>query len=228
MSWDLLSTDYTDATWSGYQKYTMISNSDGTVSFVDVTTYTDKENSFFGAKDANAINQALNYIMSMLENGTDLYEEFQKYFETQKSTFESSASSVVENVRSLSNSEYNSFVNYLATLKTTASSDITAIEQEFEKEITAYESEQMALFTAWFNEVKNQLSTDVAGNLQNEITELEERLSNLETMCLTNEFTAPVAVDDSTVLIDDLGYAIVADWSYVTDVAIDSTPINNS
>ena len=72
MAWKLLPTDYTDAVWSGLKRYTQVDNSDGTVSFNDVTTYTNKEKSFFGAKDANRMNEALNYIMSMLENGTNL------------------------------------------------------------------------------------------------------------------------------------------------------------
>lgn len=37
--------------------------------------------------------EALNYIMSMLENGTNLYEEFQTYFTTQKELFKSSGDS---------------------------------------------------------------------------------------------------------------------------------------
>lgn len=53
MAWKLLPTDYTDAVWSGLKRYTQVDNSDGTVSFNDVTTYTNKEKSFFGAKDAN-------------------------------------------------------------------------------------------------------------------------------------------------------------------------------
>ena len=71
MTWKLLPTDYTDAVWSGLKRYTQVDNSDGTVSFNDVTTYTNKEKSFFGAKDANRMNEALNHIMSMLEN--DIY-----------------------------------------------------------------------------------------------------------------------------------------------------------
>lgn len=55
MAWKLLPTDYTDAVWSGLKRYTQVDNSDGTVSFNDVTTYTNKEKSFFGAKDANRI-----------------------------------------------------------------------------------------------------------------------------------------------------------------------------
>lgn len=76
MAWKLLPTDYTDAVWSGLKRYTQVDNSDGTVSFNDVTTYTNKEKSFFGAKDANRMNEALNYIMSMLENGTTCMRSF--------------------------------------------------------------------------------------------------------------------------------------------------------
>ena len=69
MAWKLLPTDYTDAVWSGLKRYTQIDNSDGTVSFNDVTAYTNKEKSFFGAKDANRMNEALNHIMSIFDTG---------------------------------------------------------------------------------------------------------------------------------------------------------------
>lgn len=215
MSWTLLPTDYTDAVWSGLKKYSQVDNSDGTVSFQDVTVYTNKEKSFFGAKDANRMNEALNYIMSMLENGTDLYEEFQTYFTTQQNLFESSANKVIENVRTLTNSEYDSFKTYLADLKKEGDSSLAIIEQTYEEHMTTYESEQKALFDTWFANIKDQLSDDVAGGLQNQITELDEKLALLEHMTLQNDFTAPLTVDDgSTLLVDDLGFAIVADWKY--------------
>jgi hypothetical protein len=44
----------------------MITNSDGTVSFEDVTVYTNKDNSYFGAKDANAINTEINTLNNCL------------------------------------------------------------------------------------------------------------------------------------------------------------------
>lgn len=65
-----LPTDYTDATWTGNRKYKMINNSDGTVSFEDVTEYTNKENSFFGASDANAMNAAVNELNTNLTSTT--------------------------------------------------------------------------------------------------------------------------------------------------------------
>ena len=215
MAWTLLPTDYTDAVWSGLKKYSQVDNSDGTVSFQDVTVYTNKEKSFFGAKDANRMNEALNYIMSMLESGTDLYEEFQTYFTTQKQLFESSGNKGIENVRALTNAEYDSYVTYVEDLKERGDSSLAEIEQTYEKHMTSYESEQKKAFDTWFDTIKGQLSEDVAGSLQNQTTELDERLSALEHMVLKNDFTAPLTVDNSgTLLVDDLGFAIVADWKY--------------
>ena len=215
MAWILLPTDYTDAVWSGLKKYSQVDNSDGTVSFQDVTVYTNKEKSFFGAKDANRMNEALNYIMSMLESGTDLYEEFQTYFTTQKQLFESSGNKVIENVRALTNAEYDSYVTYVADLKERGDSSLAEIEHTYEEHMTSYESEQKKAFDTWFDTIKGQLSEDVAGSLQNQTTELDERLSALEHMVLKNDFTAPLTVDNSgTLLVDDLGFAIVADWKH--------------
>lgn len=205
MAWKLLPTDYTDAVWSGLKRYTQVDNSDGTVSFNDVTTYTNKEKSFFGAKDANRMNEALNYIMSMLENGTNLYEEFQTYFTTQKELFKSSG-----------NSSYQELTQYFVNLKAQGDSSLAQIEKTYEEHMTTYESEQTAAFNTWFAGIKGKLNEDIAGSLQNQITEVDERLAALEHMTLKNLFTVPVAIDNTgtTLLADDLGNAIVADWKY--------------
>lgn len=215
MAWQMLPTDYTDAVWAGLKRYTEITNDDGTVSFQDVTQYSNRDNSFFGAQDANRMNEALNTIMSMVESGTDLYEEFQTYFTTQKQLFESAGNKVIENVRALTNAEYDSYVTYVADLKERGDSSLAEIEQTYEEHMTSYESEQKKAFDTWFDTIKGQLSEDVAGSLQNQTTELDERLSALEHMVLKNDFTAPLTVDNSgTLLVDDLGFAIVADWKY--------------
>ena len=63
---------------------------------------------------------------------------------------------------------------------------------------------------------EGKLNEDIAGSLQNQITEVDERLAALEHMTLKNLFTVPVAIDNTgtTLLADDLGNAIVADWKY--------------
>ena len=87
MSFELLPTDYKDISYTGNRKYNKINNDDGTISFQDVTAYENRDKAFFGAKTANKMNEALNSIMTALENGTDLYGEFQRFFEKQKGEF---------------------------------------------------------------------------------------------------------------------------------------------
>lgn len=194
MAWELLPVDYTDAVWAGLKRYNQINNEDGSVSFQDITSYTGKEKSFFGAKDANRMNEALNTIMSMVENGTDLYTAFQNYFAEQKTLFEQEA-----------DSKATEFDNYTDNL-----------EQEYKVSMAAFESQQQQICNAWFQAMKDQLSKDAAGNLQNQCTELDERLTLLEQMTMQNDFSAPLATDDEaiTLIVDDLDYAILADWKY--------------
>lgn len=206
MAWSLLPTNYTDAVWNGLKKYKKVDNTDGTVSFNDVTAYTNKETSFFGAKDANKMNGALNYIMSMLENGTDLYEEFTTYFENQKKLFKTSG-----------DTSYNELKQYFTVLKSNGDASLDTIEKDYKSRMNAYESEQKTAFNSWFGNLKDQLSTNVAGNLQNQCTELDERLAALERMTIQNEYSAPIVVNESesaVLLVDDDGDAIVADWKY--------------
>ena len=194
MAWELLPVDYTDAVWAGLKRYNQINNEDGSVSFQDITAYTGKEKSFFGAKDANRMNEALNTIMSMVENGTDLYTAFQNYFAEQKTLFEQEA-----------DSKATEFDNYTDNL-----------DQEYKASMAAFESQQQQIYNAWFQAMKDQLSKDAAGNLQNQCTELDERLTLLEQMTMQNDFSAPLATDDEaiTLIVDDLDYAILADWKY--------------
>lgn len=72
MAWENLPTNYKNAKWAGLKKYRQISNTDGTVSFEDVTIYTDKEDSFFGAEDANRMNDTVNNIVTVGIKQTNL------------------------------------------------------------------------------------------------------------------------------------------------------------
>ena len=64
MAWERLRTDYKDAVWPGLKRYVLIDNGDNTISLQDVTIYTVYDESFFGALDANRINEAINRIMA--------------------------------------------------------------------------------------------------------------------------------------------------------------------
>lgn len=71
MVWTDLPTNYKDAVWNGNRKYRQINNSDGTVSFEDVTVYSQKDDSFFGAADANQMNAAMNELAENMESVED-------------------------------------------------------------------------------------------------------------------------------------------------------------
>lgn len=206
MAWERLPVNYTDAVWSGLKRYSMVNNEDGTVSFQDVTVYSHKENSFFGAKDANRMNEALNTIMSMLENGTDLYTAFQDYFATQKTLFEQTATAT-----------QTGFEEYVADLKAEGDEIIETIKTDYRDEITEFEAAQEQVFNTWFELIKGQLSSDIAGNLQNQITENGERITLFEYMAQNNDYVAPITTDDgdnTAILVDDLGNALIANWKY--------------
>ena len=99
MSFQLLPTDYKDISFNGNRKYNKIQNDDGTISFQDVTVYQNRDKAFFGADTANKMNEALNTIMTALEHGTDLYGEFQKFFEKQKGEFRKGADANLDELK---------------------------------------------------------------------------------------------------------------------------------
>lgn len=99
MSFQLLPTDYKDISFTGNRKYNKIQNDDGTISFQDVTVYQNRDKAFFGADTANKMNGALNTIMTALEHGTDLYGEFQNFFEKQKGEFRKGADANLDELK---------------------------------------------------------------------------------------------------------------------------------
>lgn len=257
MAWTNLPTNYTDATWSGNKKYNITDDSsgDGTKNITDVTSYTNRENSFFGAKDANKMNTALNYIMNALENGTDLYEDFQTYFTNQKAAFKTQADSVisatqseadtkyaeltdyvdtlksqatsaVNSLRSDSNTAYNGLVDYINQLESDGNSKMTSVETSFESTMTEYERLQKEAFDTWFTNIKNQLSDDVATSLQSRLTDIDDRLDRFANMIVQNDYYAPLAVSDGVVLTDGVGNIFVADWHMATTENVSDTALS--
>lgn len=205
MAWEMLPTNYTDAVWSGLKKYQLINNNDSTVSLQDVTVYSKREQSFFGSKEANRMNEALNTLMSMVESGTDLYETFQTYFNTQKERFTESV-----------DQKSSEFSDYADGLKTQGDQIIEGIKTDYREEMDTYEEQQQQVFDAWFQAIRDRLSQDAAGELMDLCTDLDERLSAVEYMIVHNDFTAPLNVEDETnsILVDENDNAILLDWKY--------------
>lgn len=162
MSWKRLNTEYKDISWSGLKKYTQIENDDGTVSFRDDTRYTNKESSFFGAKDANQINEAVNYIMTKLENGTDLYSTFQEFFNTQRELFIREKDGKVSEIN-----------GYISDLKSRGETALTNVESNHKQRMSVYEDTQKNEFNNWFAQMRDHLSSDQAGKLQLQVEDLK-------------------------------------------------------
>ncbi|MDD6058198.1 MAG: tail fiber domain-containing protein [Clostridiales bacterium] len=57
--------------------------------------------------------------------------------------------------------------------------DTTTIYRQIQADLGAFRAGEQAAFMAWFDEMKNQLSEDAAGNLQNEIDSTNGRIGNL-------------------------------------------------
>lgn len=55
---------------------------------------------------------------------------------------------------------------------------------------------------------------DIFNEIDNVSNELNDRMSRMEYMAIHNDFSAPIAVDNAAILVDDTGNAILADWKY--------------
>ena len=191
---ELLQPDYVDAVFDGLRKYLQIVNPDGTFSFADVTQYTVKEGSFLGAKDINMMNTAMNLIMAALNNGTDLYDVFTYFFTEQQELFTQTAD------------KYNSdFFGYVVALKKVMDTQWSTLSNEYITEIERFENTQEAIYNTWFDMMKNKLSEDVAGNLQLQVTQLQENIDDLHEMLLSGMVTGRLLTDEGDYLIDDVG-----------------------
>lgn len=174
MSWERLKTDYTDSSWLGLKKYVQVQNEDNTVSFRDVTQYSNRQNSFFGAKQANRINTAINRIMSALERGTNLYSEFSEFFSTQKANF---SKAYMQNLDELK--------QYIASLKVKADETVEQAKKDYQTDLKAYQKLQNAVFENWFGMIKGKLSQDSAGNLQNSVDHLNAKIDGFVAKTVT-------------------------------------------
>lgn len=69
---------------------------------------------------------------------------------------------------------YNQFETYFENFKKTNLDDFSSWSAEQQAAFSSWSAEQQTAFSAWFAEMKDQLSTDAAGNLQNEIDNLQK------------------------------------------------------
>ncbi len=155
--------------------------------------------------DTRADSSRCGYVTAIQQLDTaSLYQQFQAYVQEVQDALDAADATYNETAQ-----------NYLTTLETTGDAKLADITQAFNAYAAVTEEE----FNNWFASIRDILDEDVAGHLQNEIDEHEDRLALLEQMVIQNQISAPIDLNDveggvPILLTDDLGVALLADWKY--------------
>lgn len=113
---------------------------------------------------------------------------------------------------------FNQFETYFNEFKENNQADFTdwTDEQkaEYDEWYDTHINQWQTEFDTWFQNIKNQLGEDVAGNLQNQIDEHEARLNNLEMMLLaTGMLFAANEISTGECLTTNDDYVLLFEWS---------------
>ena len=90
--------------------------------------------------------------------------------------------------------EFNSYMAQIVNLEDKGAAALRDMESQFE----SYSQQQQAVFTAWFEGIKDQLSEDAAGALQNAVNDLTAHIKNLATKVMFENLSKETGV----ILID--------------------------
>lgn len=106
--------------------------------------------------------------------------------------------------------------------------NVTNVEQATKQEFNAHATNRnnphsVTKYQVGLGNVDNvrQASYESVEDLKREFQEHEDRLNAIEYMFLQNDFTAPIRTEDGTehtLLADENGHVIVADWKYRMEV----------
>ena len=155
--------------------------------------------------DTRADSARCGYVTAIQQLDTaSLYQQFRAYIQEVQDALDAADATYNETAQ-----------NYLTTLETTGDAKLADITQAFNAYAAVTEEE----FNNWFASIRDILDEDVAGHLQNEIDEHEDRLALLEQMVIQNQISAPIDLNEveggtPILLTDDLGVALLADWKY--------------
>lgn len=155
--------------------------------------------------DTRADSSRCGYVTAIQQLDTaSLYQQFQAYIQEVMDALDAADATYNETAQT-----------YLDTLEETGDAQLVAITEAFNAYAAVTEEE----FNNWFASIRDILDEDVAGHLQNEIDEHEDRLALLEQMVIQNQISAPIDLNEveggvPILLTDDLGVALLADWKY--------------
>lgn len=150
---------------------------------------------------------------------TDLYNQFGTYFAEFKQIYETDMDDWTDTQKAAFNAwvleTQGGYDNYVDATK----QDYAGWTQDKKDEYDAWYDTHIAQwqleFETWFQNVKGQLSTDVAGHLQEQINEHEALLNSLAKMLIQNVITMPIELSNGTLLVTTDNEVLLFEESHV-------------
>lgn len=150
---------------------------------------------------------------------TDLYNQFETYFAEFKQIYETDMDDWTDAQKAAFNAwvseTQGDYDNYVDATK----QDYAGWTQDKKDEYDAWYDTHIAQwqleFETWFQNVKDQLGTDVAGHLQEQINEHEVLLNSLAKMLIQNVITMPIELSDGTLLATTNNEVLLFEESHV-------------
>ena len=150
---------------------------------------------------------------------TDLYNQFETYFAEFKQIYETDMDDWTDAQKAAFNAwvsetqgDYDDYVD-------ATEQDYAGWTQDKKDEYDAWYDTHIAQwqleFETWFQNVKDQLSADVAGHLQEQINEHEALLNSLAKMLIQNVITMPIELSDGTLLATTDNEVLLFEESHV-------------
>lgn len=150
---------------------------------------------------------------------TDLYNQFETYFAEFKQIYETDMDDWTDAQKAAfdawvleTQGDYDDYVD-------ATEQDYAGWTQDKKDEYDAWYDTHIAQwqleFETWFQNVKDQLSTDVAGHLQEQINEHEALLNSLAKMLIQNVITMPIELSDGTLLATTDNEVLLFEESHV-------------
>lgn len=137
---------------------------------------------------------------------TTLFNQFETYFQEFKENNQADYEEWAE-------TQKQAWLSWVSGQETDFTDWTDEQKEEYETWYATHINQWQSDFDTWFENIKDQLGEDAAGNLQNQIDEHEARLNNLEMMLLaTGMLFAANEISSGECLITNDDYVLLFQW----------------
>lgn len=137
---------------------------------------------------------------------TTLFNQFETYFQEFKENNQADYEEWTE-------TQKQAWLSWISGQETDFTDWTDEQKEEYETWYATHINQWQSDFDTWFENIKDQLGEDAAGNLQNQIDEHEARLNNLEMMLLaTGMLFAANEISTGECLITNDDYVLLFQW----------------